>query len=269
MECIYYRRGVCVPYPRACAATFRSATRPSYAALRSLSSCARSTEDGCTVGTSRSGRPAVDLPLQHGPAHLAHPERRPQQRLPGRGAEHHDQLRLHQRQFGRQPGAAGRHLPEARRLVDAALAGLGPGELEVLDRVGHIGIGGVDTGLFERPVEQLARRADEGPAPAVLLVTGLLPHQHDAGLGASGAEDRLGGGPVERAATAVSGGSAEGFQVGALGDEGRRRVGVLGGSGGRHAARVPAVGGRKSQTRIGCGDSRRAGSGPSYSRMIS
>ena len=67
----------------------------------------------------------------------------------------------------------------------------GPGELEVLDRVGDVGELAIDPGFLEGPVEQSTRRADEGLAAAVLLVTGLLTDEHDDGTGISGAEHRL------------------------------------------------------------------------------
>ncbi len=42
--------------------------------------------------------------------------------------------------------------------MDAPLAA--PLELEMLDRVGDVGLGAVDAGLAQRPVPELPRRAD-------------------------------------------------------------------------------------------------------------
>jgi hypothetical protein len=63
--------------------------------------------------------------------------------------------------------------------------------LEVLDDVRDVGELPVDARLLERPVEQLARGADERPAREILLVAGLLTDEHQLGLGPSLAEDGL------------------------------------------------------------------------------
>ncbi len=64
--------------------------------------------------------------------------------------------------------------------------------LEVLHRVRDVDRAPVDADFRQRPVEQLARRADERQPGAVLLVTGLLAHEHDAGVGGPFPEDGAG-----------------------------------------------------------------------------
>ena len=132
-------------------------------------------------------------------------------------------------------------------------------------------------------VEQPPRGPDERLALPVLLIAGLLADEHDPGVRGARAEHGLVGLPVQRTAPASGGRLPERVQAGAAGHEGLGRVRVLGRRyRGSMPPRVPAVPAavRRSpyrrgtahgggQTRIGCGDSRRAGSGPSYSRMIS
>ena len=78
-------------------------------------------------------------------------------------------------------------------------------ELEVLDRIGDIGAGAVDTGLRQRPVEQLAGRADKGAAGQILLIAGLFADEHQRRIDRSLAKDGLRRGFVERAAGAAGG----------------------------------------------------------------
>ena len=102
----------------AVAATFRSSTRPAYAASRSS---ARSTADGWIVAsawisaTGKSSGCWADAGQGiSSPARPGDPERRAEQRLGRRGAEHHHQLRLEQRELGDQPGPAGGDVRRAR-----------------------------------------------------------------------------------------------------------------------------------------------------------
>jgi len=55
----------------------------------------------------------------------------------------------------------------------------------------------------QRPIENLAGRADERRVAQVLLVTGLLADEHDPRLGGAATEHRLGGVAIQRAALAL------------------------------------------------------------------
>ena len=87
--------------------------------------------------------------------------------------------------------------------MDAATATLL--ELEVLDHVGDVRLAACDPGGIEPTVELLAGRADERLALAVLLVAGLLAHEHQPRALQPFAEDGLGGAPPQVAAAAASG----------------------------------------------------------------
>jgi hypothetical protein len=99
-------------------------------------------------------------------------------------------VRLHRLDLALEPLVAGVDLALRRGLVQAALAAQLP--LEVLDRVGDIEVRAVHLGGLERAVEQPPGRADEGQALLVLLVAGLLAHQHDSCVRVPRAEHRLG-----------------------------------------------------------------------------
>ena len=64
--------------------------------------------------------------------------------------------------------------------MDAALALRRP--LEVLDHVGDVDLGAVDARRLQRLVEHAAGRSHERPALLVLLVAGLLAHEHHVRL---------------------------------------------------------------------------------------
>lgn len=134
---------------------------------------------------------------------LRHAERPPEQRLPCRRAQGHHHSRPDQAQLSVEPGPAGGQLPQVRRFVDTAFAAFGERELEVLHGVGDIRGLPVDPGLRQGFVQQLAGRADEGLAPLVLLVSGLLPDEDKPRRGCAFAEDGLGGVLVEGAAPAL------------------------------------------------------------------
>ena len=118
----------------------------------------------------------------------------------------------HRLDLGDQPGPARDHLGAAGFLVDASFAALA-GELEVLDRVGLIDQRRVDAGVLEGAGEQATGRADERLAGAVLLVAGLLAHQHDRRSGVPIAEHRLGGVFEKRTAVACFGRIAQRVEV--------------------------------------------------------
>src|SRR6266853_1310449 len=109
----------------------------------------------------------------------------------GRGRTQRDQqVRLHNRDFGIQPGTAGGDLSGVRSLVQATLALLLP--FEVFDGVRDIDMPAVDARLFERLVEHASSGADERFSFPVLAIAGLLAHEHDPGMLGALAEDGLG-----------------------------------------------------------------------------
>ena len=72
----------------------------------------------------------------------------------------------------------------------------------MLDRVRRIRVPGIQARLFDRAVEQLARRSDERLSAPVLDVTGLLADKHEASAHRPLAEHRLRRVLVEMAALA-------------------------------------------------------------------
>ena len=130
-----------------------------------------------------------------------------------------DHLRPDQPQLLLQPRPAGLDLALVGLVVDAPLApALVLGPLEVLDRIGDVQPGTVETGLRQRRVQQPPGRPHEGPAGQVLLVAGLLAHQPDPGMRGALTEDGLRGVPVEIAVGARRGGALELIEGGASHD---------------------------------------------------
>ncbi len=80
--------------------------------------------------------------------------------------------------------------------VDAALAALL--ELEMLDRIREIDRRPVEADLLHGLRQEPARRADEGPALAIFLVSRLLAHEHDGGADRAFAEHGLRGAGHQR-----------------------------------------------------------------------
>jgi len=97
-----------------------------------------------------------------------------------------------------------------RLLVDPALPSRLP--LEVLDRVRDVGRRPVDPRGLEGLVEEAAGRADEWLASLVLLVAGLLAHEHHLGRSRPFSEDGLRRRLPERAGLAARGRLAEGTE---------------------------------------------------------
>src|SRR5207244_7210728 len=105
-------------------------------------------------------------------------EARPQQHLGRRGAEAEDQRRSDRLHLALEPLIAGLDLALRGRLVHAALASRLP--LEMLHRVGDVGLAPVDARVGEALVEDAASGTDERVPLAVFAVARLLAHDHDA-----------------------------------------------------------------------------------------
>jgi hypothetical protein len=107
--------------------------------------------------------------------------------------------------------------------VDPALALWLP--LEVLDDIGDVDLRAVDSGLYERLVEELSGRSDERPAFEVLAISGLLADEDDVCVGGSVAEDGLRAGFPKRAGFAAGGRLAQILQARPLRNQ--RRCGAV------------------------------------------
>src|SRR5262249_19279934 len=116
-------------------------------------------------------------------------------------AEAHQSSRLDERDLGFQPWAASSNLGSVRLRVDAAFSTRLP--LEVLDHVGDIDGLAIDASLFERAVEQLPCRTDEGMASDIFGVSRLLADEHQCGSARTLTEDGLRGALVEIARLAA------------------------------------------------------------------
>ena len=99
-------------------------------------------------------------------------------------------------------------------LVDPPLARALLGELEVLDRVGDVGLLAVDARVAQRAVEQDPGGPDERQAAPVFLVTGLLADEHQPGRRRTSPEDGLRRVDVQRAAAALLHGGPQLVEVG-------------------------------------------------------
>jgi hypothetical protein len=132
---------------------------------------------------------------------LRHAKLPAEERLGGGRSKGDEYFRLEDGKLGVEPGTASRCLGSIRLLMDAALAA--PDPLEVLHRVRDVRERAVDTGCFESLVEDPPRRADERTAGEILLVPGLLAHEHDLGRRLSFAEHGLRPGLPEVARLAI------------------------------------------------------------------
>src|ERR1700704_1939214 len=133
----------------------------------------------------------------------SHTEVAAEQRLRGGGAQEHEEVGLHHRDLGIEPGATGVDLGGIGLLVQATLALWLP--FEVLDGVGDIDAAAIDPRLLERLVEDTSGGADERFAFLVLAIARLLSDEHDLGVLGAFAEDGLGAGLVEVAGPAAGG----------------------------------------------------------------
>ena len=74
---------------------------------------------------------------------------------------------------------------------------------EMLHRIGHINPFAVDARLVEQVVQQPAGRTDERASLPVVLISGLLAHEDDPGVGRTFSENGLGG-VLEKIAASVA-----------------------------------------------------------------
>jgi hypothetical protein len=94
-----------------------------------------------------------------------------------------------------QPGAAGRDLKRIWLLMEPNFSAWFP--LEMLNGIGDVDIGSIDTCGLEAFIEQLPGRTDEGLSLLVFAISGLFPHQENSGMGAALAKYDLRGFPIE------------------------------------------------------------------------
>jgi hypothetical protein len=125
------------------------------------------------------------------PAVTGDAECRAQERLGGSGAEAYHHTRFHQCHLAIEPWPAGGDLAPIRLLLDAPLAARLPAE--VLRHVRDVRLRAVDSGLGERPLQELSRRADERPTGEILVVARLLADEHQGRVRLAVPADRLGG----------------------------------------------------------------------------
>ena len=119
-------------------------------------------------------------PLQHAPAVLADLDGLAVDGSCCAATQTQDELGFHQFDLALQPHIAGLDLADARVLVDAALAA--HLVFEVLDGVGDVGRVAAEACLFQRAGEHLPGWTHERLAREVLLVAGLLAHDHQIGV---------------------------------------------------------------------------------------
>jgi hypothetical protein len=121
--------------------------------------------------------------------------------------------------------------------VDSPLSPFGQRELEVFDGVGDVDQIAIDAGGHQRPVEQLARRADERPSRSVLLIAGLFADHHHPRVAAALAENRLCRIEIQVAALAPLRGIGEHRGIAGVGRDEVRGAGCCGG----HVGVLPAA----------------------------
>jgi hypothetical protein len=141
------------------------------------------------------GRHGVDA--DHGLSDLAaagrYPPIRADETLGGQSTETENQPWLDSLGFGNQPGAAGRCLRAIWPLVKAALTPRRRFPTEVLDGVGDVDAGPIDSRLDKGVVKHPACRPHEDCPLKILPITWLLPDEHQTGRRWSGSGNGLGG----------------------------------------------------------------------------
>ena len=115
-------------------------------------------------------------------------------------------MRVDEFEFFQQPPSVVPDLPDSRLLMQSPFTAFRV--LEMLNRIGDVGVFSLDTGSFEGAIEKLPCGPNEGMAEPVLLVSRLLADKGDVGIqrplaqhGAGPALDHGRGGhdqPVER-----------------------------------------------------------------------
>ncbi len=116
-------------------------------------------------------------------ADLCDPNLPPEERLCGPAAERADDLGIDQLDLLEQKRPA---------RVDLVRLGVPVVRRAALDHVGDIDLAAGEPSRLQQLIQQLARRADERFALAVLVEPGRLADEHDRGLGISRAEHHLG-----------------------------------------------------------------------------
>src|SRR5205085_8465990 len=123
--------------------------------------------------------------------------------LTGGRTETYQQLRLNKTNFRFHPWATRSNVTCTGLLVNAPLAARLP--LKVFHRVCDINFSAIDAGVLQRPVQDLARRTNEGLSSHILVVARLFTDHHDAGVFGTSPEYSLRGIFVERAGRAALG----------------------------------------------------------------
>jgi hypothetical protein len=113
----------------------------------------------------------------------------PKQGLRSSGSKRHDHLWLYYGDFGFEPSPASFDFVRVRLLVDASFPLTFP--LEMLHRIGYVGLAAIDASEFQSLIEQPSSRTYEWFAFEVFIVTGLLTDKHYFGVGFPLAEDCL------------------------------------------------------------------------------
>jgi catecholate siderophore receptor len=111
------------------------------------------------------------------------------QRARSGGAERNGNRRPYQLALMLEPPAARLDFAGVGLAVDPPFAS--SDELEMLDRIGDVGLRAVDAGLLKKSVEQLPRRADERAPGEVFLIARLLADEDDLRVERPFAEHRL------------------------------------------------------------------------------
>ena len=100
-------------------------------------------------------------------------------------------LWLHNLQLRVEPWAACLNLGLSRLLMDTPLTTFGRHPFEMLDHVGDINLGALDSHFNQNLIEQVSRGANERLTLAVFLISGLLANKHNQRLGRPFPENRL------------------------------------------------------------------------------
>src|SRR5437588_10083778 len=100
-------------------------------------------------------------------------------------------MRFHCIQLCVQPRTAGVNLRIARLLVNTSLASFGGRPLEVFYNSCDVNLSAVDACLNQSLIQQLSRRSDKRMPRKILLIAGLLAHEHDRSVGRTLAENCL------------------------------------------------------------------------------